>query len=90
MKYVGVDIGKFKHAASAIDGSGACVMKPRFFTQDTGGLASLCGSLGKLALQHRRCDTFVDRMIYKKSGSACGAAGISWRPGYKDATPTGF
>lgn len=48
MKYVGVDIGKFKHAASAIDGSGACVMKPRFFTQDTGGLASLCGSLEQL------------------------------------------
>ncbi len=48
MKYVGVDIGKLKHAASAIDEGGACVMEPRFFTQDTGGLASLCGSLEQL------------------------------------------
>ena len=48
MKYVGVDIGKNKHAASAVDDTGACVMAPRFFTRDTGGLASFYGALQDL------------------------------------------
>ena len=48
MKYVGVDIGKNKHAASAVDEAGVCVMTPRFFTQDAGGLASLYGALQDL------------------------------------------
>jgi len=45
MTYVGVDIAKSKHAAAAVNEAGACVMKPRFFTQDAGGFASLFGAL---------------------------------------------
>lgn len=45
MIHVGVDIGKSRHAAAAVNDAGACVMPPRFFTQDTGGFASLFGAL---------------------------------------------
>jgi len=45
MIHVGVDIGKSKHAAAAVNDAGACVMRPRFFTQDAGGFASLFGAL---------------------------------------------
>jgi transposase len=45
MNYVGVDIGKSKHAAAAVNDAGVCVMPPRFFTQDAGGIASLLGAL---------------------------------------------
>lgn len=45
MIHVGVDIGKSKHAAAAVNDAGACVMPPRFFTQDAGGFASLFGAL---------------------------------------------
>ena len=48
MIYVGVDIGKFKHAAAAVNEVGECVMPPRFVTQDAGGFASLCGALVEL------------------------------------------
>jgi len=45
MVYAGVDIGKSRHAAAAVNDAGACVMPPRFFTQDAGGFASLFGAL---------------------------------------------
>ncbi len=48
MIYVGVDIGKSRHAAAAVDEAGGCVMQPRFFTQDAGGFASLLGALAEL------------------------------------------
>ena len=48
MIYVGVDIGKDKHAAAAVNEAGECVMPPRFVTQDIGGFASLFGALDKL------------------------------------------
>ena len=48
MIYVGVDVGKSKHAAAAVNEVGACVMQPRFFTQDAGGFASLFGALEEL------------------------------------------
>lgn len=48
MNYVGVDVGKGRHAAAAVDGTGKSVMPPRFFTQDAGGFASLSGALAKL------------------------------------------
>lgn len=44
----GVDIGKSRHAAAAVNEEGECVMPPRFVTQDTGGFASLCGALADL------------------------------------------
>lgn len=48
MIYVGVDIGKSRHAAAAVNEAGACVMPPRFVTQDAGGFASLFGALDEL------------------------------------------
>lgn len=45
MIYVGVDIGKRRHAAAAVNEAGECVMPPRFVTQDAGGFASLLGAL---------------------------------------------
>lgn len=48
MIHVGVDIGKSRHAAAAVNEAGACVMPPRFFTQDAGGFASLFGVLEEL------------------------------------------
>lgn len=48
MIYVGVDVGKGKHAAAAVNETGQSVMPPRFFTQDAGGFASLCGALAEL------------------------------------------
>jgi transposase len=48
MIHVGVDIGKSKHAAAAVNDAGACGMPPRFFTQDAGGFASLFGALEDL------------------------------------------
>lgn len=45
MIYVGVDIGKSKHAAAAVGDAGATVMPPRLFTQDAGGFASFFGAL---------------------------------------------
>jgi transposase len=48
MIHVGIDIGKNKHAAAAVDGAGVCVMPPRFLTQDAGGFASLFGALDGL------------------------------------------
>jgi transposase len=47
MNYVGVDVGKGRHAAAAVDETGGCVMPPRFFTQDAGGFASLSGALAE-------------------------------------------
>lgn len=48
MNYVGVDVGKGRHAAAAVDETGKGVMPPRFFTQDAGGFASFCGALAEL------------------------------------------
>jgi transposase len=48
MVYVGVDIGKNRHAAAAIGDAGEIVLPPRFVTQDAGGFASLSGALGTL------------------------------------------
>lgn len=48
MNYVGVDVGKGRHAAAAVDETGGGVLPPRFFTQDAGGFASLCGALADL------------------------------------------
>jgi len=48
MVYVGVDIGKNKHAVAAVGDAGEIVMPPRFVTQDAGGFASLSGALGAL------------------------------------------
>jgi transposase len=45
MIYVGVDIGKGRHAAAAVDEAGKTVMEARFFTQDAGGFASFFGAL---------------------------------------------
>jgi len=48
MIHVGIDIGKNRHAAAAVDEAGVCVMPPRFLTQDAGGFASLFGALDGL------------------------------------------
>ncbi len=48
MLYVGVDIGKEKHAAAAIDEAGKCVMPPCAITHDASGFAAFLGQLGKL------------------------------------------
>ena len=48
MVYLGVDIGKCKHAAAAVGAAGEIVMPPRFVTQDAGGFASLSGALTAL------------------------------------------
>lgn len=48
MIYVGVDIGKRRHAAAAIGEAGEVVLPSRFFTQNAGGFASLYGALEAL------------------------------------------
>ena len=48
MVFVGVDIGKDRHAAAAVGTAGEVLMPPRFVTQDAGGFASLSGALGAL------------------------------------------
>jgi len=48
MIYVGVDIGKDRHAAAAVSEAGESAMPPFYFTQDAGGFAALFGALEKL------------------------------------------
>ena len=48
MIYVGVDIGKDRHAAAAVNEAGESAMPPFYFTQDAGGFAALFGALEKL------------------------------------------
>jgi len=48
MKYIGIDIGKERHAASGIDDTGRIVLGAQFFAADAGGYASLTGLLRKL------------------------------------------
>ncbi len=50
MNYIGIDIGKEKHAACGIDDSGRTVFGAQFFAADAGGYASLTGQLRKLDL----------------------------------------
>lgn len=48
MMYVGVDVGKRRHAVAILNSEEKIVLSPRFFTQDAGGFASLRGELCKL------------------------------------------
>jgi transposase len=48
MNYIGIDIGKEKHAVSGIDDTGRSVGGAQFFAADAGGYASLTGLLRKL------------------------------------------
>ena len=48
MQYIGIDIGKERHAASGIDDTGRIVLGAQFFAADAGGYASLTGLLRKL------------------------------------------
>jgi transposase len=48
MIYVGVDIGKHKHAVAGIRDTGEVVSSPRFVTQNAGGFAALLGLLTDL------------------------------------------
>lgn len=48
MKYVGVDIGKRRHAVGAVDEMGKVIMNPRTFTQNAGGFASISDLLNTL------------------------------------------
>ena len=48
MKYVGIDIGKERHAVGAIDDEGQVVLHSQFFAGDAGGYAALTGLLRKL------------------------------------------
>lgn len=48
MIYIGVDIGKDKHAAAAVNEAGKCVMPARFVPQNAGGFASFFGAISKL------------------------------------------
>lgn len=48
MNYVGIDIGKEKHAVGAIDDVGRNVIGSQFFTADEGGYVLLTGLLRKL------------------------------------------
>jgi transposase len=48
MNYVGIDIGKERHAADGIDEKGQVVLGARFLAADAGGYGSLAGELRKL------------------------------------------
>lgn len=48
MVYVGVDIGKEKHAIAAVDAAGSVLAAPRFINQDAAGFASLIAQLNDL------------------------------------------
>jgi len=48
MNYVGIDIGKERHAAAAIDDTSRLVLGAQFLAADAGGYASLTGLLRKL------------------------------------------
>ena len=48
MNYVGIDIGKERHAAGGIDEKGRVVLGARFLAADAGGYGSLAGELRKL------------------------------------------
>lgn len=48
MHYIGIDIGKERHAVGGIDATGRNVLGPQFFAADAGGYASLTGLLRKL------------------------------------------
>ena len=48
MNYIGIDIGKDRHAASGVNEKGETVLGARFVASDAGGYASLTGDLRKL------------------------------------------
>jgi len=50
MHYVGIDIGKERHAVGAIDDRCQVVLRSQFFAGDRGGYSSLTGLLHKLGL----------------------------------------
>ena len=52
MNYVGIDIGKERHAANGISEQGQVVLGARFVAADAGGYGSLTGVLRKLGSSH--------------------------------------
>ncbi len=48
MVYVGVDIGKTRHAVAAVDDAGSVVLPPEYFAQDAEGFAALLRRLQTL------------------------------------------
>ena len=48
MKYLGIDIGKERHAGDAINETDQIVLGAQFLASDAGGYASLSGLLRKL------------------------------------------
>lgn len=48
MNYIGIDIGKERHAAGGIDEKGNVILGARFLAADAGGYGSLAGELRKL------------------------------------------
>jgi|ERR1700726_1285069 transposase len=46
MRFVGIDVGGERHAMAVVNGNGAVLTKPTFFTEDAGGCRKLRELLG--------------------------------------------